>query len=54
MGSAISYKEYLIKLLQDPEAAAAYLNAMLEDDDKEGFLLALQDVMEAQRNLSQN
>lgn len=52
MGRAIDYKEHLMNLLKDPEEAAAYLNAMLDDDDKEGFLLALRDVAEAQGGLS--
>lgn len=42
-----SYKEYLLEQLQDPEEAAEYLNACLQDDDPRVFLLALQDVAEA-------
>src|SRR6185369_16078532 len=38
------YEEYLLKQLKDPEFAALYLNAALEDTDegnKERFLMAL-------------
>ncbi|HOY68976.1 MAG TPA: putative addiction module antidote protein [Candidatus Ozemobacteraceae bacterium] len=46
------YKESLLESLKDPEEAAAYLNASLEDaieeGDNRGFLLALRDVAEAQ------
>lgn len=38
---------WLQKKLQDPEEAAAYLNAALEEDDNEAFLLALRNVVEA-------
>ena len=33
--------------LADPEEAAAYLNAALEENDQEVFLLALRDITEA-------
>ena len=42
-----SYKSDLIKALTDPIEAQEYLNAALEDDDPEVFLLALKDVVEA-------
>ena len=42
-----SWKEYLLRSLHDPEEAAAYLNAALEDEDLRVFLLALRDVAEA-------
>ena len=41
------WKEYLLKSLDDPQEAAAYLNAALEDQDLRVFLLALRDVAEA-------
>jgi probable addiction module antidote protein len=41
------YKEYLYERLQDPVAAAGYLNATLEEDDPSVFLLALKYVVEA-------
>lgn len=43
-----SYKEFLHEQLQEPGAAAAYLNAALEDEDPHVFLLALSDITEAQ------
>ena len=44
----IDYQEELIRSLQDPEEAMAYLNAALMDDDERVFLLALKNVLEAQ------
>src|SRR5579883_627770 len=41
------YKEHLLEQLQDPEEAAAYLDAALKDDDPHVFLLALRDIAEA-------
>lgn len=43
-----SYNEFLIEQLRDPEEAAAYLNAAMEEDE-DTFLLALQNVANAQR-----
>lgn len=57
MKKSISYQEYLIKSLQDPEEAAGYLNAALEGGDIEVFLTALRNVIEAQggiKKLSKN
>jgi probable addiction module antidote protein len=42
-----SYKDQLLESLKDPEAAAHYLTACLEDGDPEVFLLALRDVADA-------
>lgn len=42
-----SYHEGLIRDLTNPEEAAAYLNAALEDGSREVFLLALRDIAEA-------
>ena len=47
-----NYKAHLLKELQDPEEAAAYLDACLEDDDIHVFLLALKDVAEARGGMS--
>jgi probable addiction module antidote protein len=47
-----SYRDSLLESLQDPEEAAAYLDAALEDEDSRVFLLALRDVAEA-RGISQ-
>ena len=41
------YKPELFKALQDPAEAAEYLNAALEEDGNELFLLALRNVAEA-------
>lgn len=41
------YKPELLKALQDPTEAAEYLNAALEEDSNELFLLALRNVAEA-------
>lgn len=43
-----NYKEHLLKQLQNPDEAAAYLNAALQDEDPHVFLLALRDITEAQ------
>ena len=45
--ATVRYEEGLKVDLTDPEEAAAYLNAALEDGDQEVFLLALRDVTEA-------
>jgi probable addiction module antidote protein len=44
-----SYYDDLMRRLKDPEYAAAYLTACLEDEDEDegGFLLALRDVADA-------
>ena len=41
------HQEYLLESLQDPEEAAAYLNAALEENDNKLFLVALRDVVKA-------
>jgi len=48
---SVNYKNGLKKALADPEEAAAYLNAALEDGSQDVFLVALRDVAEA-RGLS--
>ena len=47
--TSTSYREDLLKDLKDNEEAAAYLNAALEDESKEVFMLALRDVADAKR-----
>lgn len=42
-----SYRDSLLERLRDPAEAAAYLDAALEDEDSQVFLLALRDVAEA-------
>lgn len=45
---SINYQAYLMKTLQDPREAAGYLNAALSGGDIKVFLLALQNVVQAQ------
>jgi len=47
-----NYDEYHLEWLKDPENAAAFLNAVIEDDDKDAFLLALRDVAQAQGGMT--
>lgn len=46
-----SYHSYLVKSLEDPAEAAAYLDAVLEDGDFDHILLALKNVSEARKGL---
>lgn len=48
----VSYHKYLIKSLRDPEEAAGYLNAALEEGDMFYFLIALRHVVEAQGGMT--
>lgn len=41
------YQDYLIKSLEDPKEAVSYLNAALEDGEIKVFLIALQNVIQA-------
>jgi probable addiction module antidote protein len=47
-----NYRDDLLKSLQDPAEAQAYLNAALEEG-KEVFFLALKDVVDAQKGMTQ-
>ena len=47
-----TYQEDLIEALKDPREAAAYLNAAMEEGDRELFLLALRNVAEAQGGMT--
>jgi len=47
MAHMTEYQKDLIEALKDPTEAAAYLNAALEEGDRETFLLALRNVAEA-------
>ena len=49
---SIDYQNYLIESLKDPEEAAGYLNAALEGRDTSVFLLALQNVIQAQGGIA--
>ncbi len=53
MTKSKAYQEYLIESLRDPREAEAYLNAALEEEDPELFLLALRNVAEAQGGIAQ-
>ena len=48
MPTSKPYQPDLIQSLRAPRRAAAYLNAALEEGDREVFLLALRNVAEAQ------
>ena len=47
MAKSINYDDYLMESLKEPEEAAGYLNAALDDGDIDGFLEALRNVVEA-------
>ncbi len=47
-----SYQEDLIESLKNPKEAAAYLNAAIEEGDRELFLLALRNIAKAQGGIS--
>lgn len=42
-----NYDDYHMEWLKDPENAAAFLNTVIEDDDRDAFLLALRDIAKA-------
>lgn len=48
MSTSRSYHSYLIESLRDPQEAAAYLDAVLEDGTVEEVRLALTNIAEAQ------
>ncbi len=52
MNRSRSYREDLLKSLIDPEEAREYLNAALEDENPEVFLLALKDLVDANSSMS--
>lgn len=47
MKASKSYQESLLVSLREPEEAAEYLNAALEESDEKVFLLALNNVAQA-------
>ena len=49
---SIDYQDYLIESLKDPEEAIGYLNAALMGGDISVFLLALQNVIQAQGGIA--
>ncbi len=52
MGKSRNYLSDLMESLKDPDEAAEYLNAALEDGEPEVFLLALRDVVESHGGMS--
>ncbi len=44
---SVPYEPWLIERLKDPEEAAAYLEAAIEDGDQAGLMLALRHVAQA-------
>jgi len=52
MTKITTYQEDLIESLKDPKEAAEYLNAAIEDGDREVFLLALRNVAQAHGGMS--
>ncbi|MBI2193891.1 MAG: putative addiction module antidote protein [Planctomycetes bacterium] len=53
MKAAVSYHDDLLRRLEDPNYAAGYLNACLEDQDEGAFLLAIRDVAQVHGGLRQ-
>ena len=53
MKKSSGYQANLIETLKDAREAEEYLNAALEEDDPELFLLALRNVAEAQGGVAQ-
>jgi probable addiction module antidote protein len=53
MSKSKAYHAELIENLRDPQEAEEYLNAALEEDDPELFLVALRNVAEAQGGVAQ-
>ena len=52
MAKTRNYRDSLRESLKDPKEAEAYLNASLEENDPELFLLALRNVAEAGGGMS--
>src|SRR5665648_225875 len=52
MVKSVSYQDYLLESLSDPEEAAGYLNAALEGGDLDVFLLALRNVVQAKGGIA--
>ena len=53
MAPSRKYKDSLITALQDPQEAAAYLDAALEEGDRAAFLLAIRNVIDAFGGMTQ-
>ncbi|MEM8805291.1 MAG: transcriptional regulator [Cyanobacteria bacterium P01_G01_bin.38] len=54
MPTSRSYQEYLIESLKDPDEAAAYLEAALEEGDDSLLQVALKNVIEAKIALNES
>lgn len=52
MANSRDYRDSLMESLKDPKEAEIYLNASLDENDPELFLLALRNVAEAQGGMS--
>jgi probable addiction module antidote protein len=52
MARSRAYEETLNKVLADPEQAAEYLNAALDENDPAAFLMALKDVANVHGGMS--
>lgn len=48
MAPSLPYEPWLIARLRDPSEAAAYLEAVIEEDDPAALMLALRQVAQAQ------
>ena len=53
MTTSRKYRISLITALQDPQEAAAYLDAALEEGDRAAFLLAIRNVIDALGGMTQ-
>lgn len=51
-GKSVPYEDDLYEWLQDPNNAAGYLTAILEEEDADTLLLALRDVAKAQGGMA--
>ena len=51
-GKSVPYEDDLLKYLQDPANAAEYINAAIEDGNRDVFLLALRDVAKARGGMT--
>ena len=49
----LDYREDLLKRLQEPEFAAAYLNEVLAMNDHKALLIALKDVVDARGGIGE-
>ena len=49
---SLPYEDDLMAWLQDPTHAAEYINAAIEDGDREVFLLALRDLAKARGGMT--